>query len=158
MLFSRSVMSDSLQPHELQHTRLPCPSLSPGVCSKSSPFSWSWHSNHLILCCPLSLALNFSQHQDLFQWVGSSHQEAKVLELQLPHQSFQWIFRVDFLEEYARMLSCFSLVRLCVNPWDCNPPGSYVHGILQARILEWVAILSPRGSSWPRDRTHISSI
>ena len=55
MLFSHSVMSDSLQPHELQHIRLPCPSLSPGVCSKSSPFSWSWHSNHLILCCPLFL-------------------------------------------------------------------------------------------------------
>ena len=41
-------------------------------------------------------ALNLSQHQGLFQWVGSSHQVAKVLELQL--QSFQGIFRVDFLE------------------------------------------------------------
>ena len=52
-------------------------------------------SNHLILS-PRSLpALNLSQHQGLFQWVGSSHQVAKVLELQ--HQSFQWIFRVDFL-------------------------------------------------------------
>ena len=42
-------------------------------------------------------ALNLSQHQSLFQWVGSSHQVANVLELQLQHQSFQWIFRVDFL-------------------------------------------------------------
>ena len=40
---------------------------------------------------------NLSQHQDLFQWVSSSHQVAKVLELQLQHQSFQWIFRTDFL-------------------------------------------------------------
>ena len=40
-------------------------------------------------------ALNLSQHQGLFQWIGSSHQVSKVLELQ--HQSFQWIFRVDFL-------------------------------------------------------------
>ena len=39
---------------------------------------------------------------------------------------------------------------------DCNPPGSSVHGILQARILEWVAIPFSRGSSWPRDRTHVS--
>ena len=40
---------------------------------------------------------NFPQHQGLFQWFGSSHQVAKVLELQLQPQSFQWIFRVDFL-------------------------------------------------------------
>ena len=44
---------------------------------------------------PSPLALNFSQHQGLFQRVSSSHQVAKVLELQL--QSFQWIFRADFL-------------------------------------------------------------
>ena len=42
-------------------------------------------------------AINFSQHQGHFQWAGSSYQVAKVLELQLQHQSFQWIFRVDFL-------------------------------------------------------------
>ena len=42
-------------------------------------------------------ALNLSQHQSLFQWVSSSHQVAKVLEFQLQHQSFHWIFRVDFL-------------------------------------------------------------
>ena len=42
---------------------------------------------------PTSPALNFSQNQGLFQWVGSLHQVAKVLELQ--HQSFQWIFRID---------------------------------------------------------------
>ena len=42
-----------------------------------------------------SPAFSFSQHQGLFQWVSSSHQVAKVLELQ--HQSFQWVFRVNFL-------------------------------------------------------------
>ena len=41
--FSCSVMSDSLRPHGLQHTRLPCPSLSPGVCSDSWPLSWWCH-------------------------------------------------------------------------------------------------------------------
>ena len=46
---------------------------------------------------PSALALNLSQHQGLFQVVSSSHQLAKVLELQLQDQSFQWIFRVDFL-------------------------------------------------------------
>ena len=44
-----------------------------------------------------SPAFNLSQHQGLFQWVSSSHQVAKVLELQLQHQSFQRIFRTDFL-------------------------------------------------------------
>ena len=46
---------------------------------------------------------------------------------------------------------------LC-DPMDCSPPGSSVHGILQARILEWVAMSSSRGSSHARDRTQVSCI
>ena len=42
------------------------------------------------------------------------------------------------------------------NPTDCSPPGSSVRGILQARILEWVAIPFSRGFSQPRDRIHVS--
>ena len=49
------------------------------------------------LLSPSPPALNLSHHQGLFQWVSSSHQVAKVLEFQLQHQSFQWIFRTDFL-------------------------------------------------------------
>ena len=49
------------------------------------------------LLSPAPPAYNLSQHQDLFKWVSSSHQVAKVLEFQLQHQSFQWIFRTDFL-------------------------------------------------------------
>ena len=45
-----------------------------------------------------------------------------------------------------------SCLTLC-NPMDCSPPGSSVHGVFQARILEWVAISSSRGSSQPRDQT-----
>ena len=48
---------------------------------------------------PASPVFNLSQHQSLFQWVSSSHQVAKVLKLQFHHQSFQWIFRTDFLED-----------------------------------------------------------
>ena len=44
------------------------------------------------------------------------------------------------------------------NLMDCSLPGSSVHGILQARTLEWVAISCSRGSSRPKDRTHISCI
>ena len=50
--------------------------------------------NHLILSSFYSPALNLFQHQGVFQWVSYSHQVAKVLELQLHHQSFQWIVRV----------------------------------------------------------------
>ena len=49
------------------------------------------------LLFPSSPAFNLSQHQGLFQWVSSLHQMAKVLEFQLQHQSFQWMFRTDFL-------------------------------------------------------------
>ena len=46
---------------------------------------------------PSPPAFDLSQEQDLFQWVSSSHRVVKVLQLQLQHQSFQWIFRTDFL-------------------------------------------------------------
>ena len=46
---------------------------------------------------------------------------------------------------------------LC-NPMDCSPPDSSVQGILQARILEWVAIPFSRGSSWPRAWTRVSCV
>ena len=49
-----------------------------------------------------------------------------------------------------------SYLTLC-DPVDCSPPGSSVHGILQARILEWVAMPSRR-SSWPRDQTQVSQL
>ena len=49
------------------------------------------------LLSPSSPAFNLSQHQGLFKWVSSSYQVAKILEFQLQHQSFQWIFRTDLL-------------------------------------------------------------
>ena len=55
LLFSRSVVSDSLRSQGLQQARLPCPSLSSRVCSNSCPFELVMPSNHLILCCPLLL-------------------------------------------------------------------------------------------------------
>ena len=50
-----------------------------------------------------------------------------------------------------------SCLTLC-DPMDYNPLGSSIHGILQARILEWVAMPSSRGSSRPRDHTHVSYV
>ena len=50
-----------------------------------------------------------------------------------------------------------SVLSLC-DPMDCSPPGSSVHGILQVRVMEWVATPSSRVSSQPRDRTHVSYV
>ena len=87
-------MSNSLQPHGLQHSRPPYPSPAPGACSNSCPSNRWCHPTIHPLSSPSPPALNLSQHQDLFQWVGSLHQVAKVLVLHLQHQSFQWIFRL----------------------------------------------------------------
>ena len=89
-------MSDSLQPHEPQHTRPPCSSPTPVVYSNSRPLSWWCHPTISSSVVPFSSHLQSFQHQGLFQWVSSLHQVAKVLELQLQHQSFQWILRTDF--------------------------------------------------------------
>ena len=55
------------------------------------------------------------------------------------------------------MMLILSRVRLC-NPMSCCPPGSSVCGIFQARILEWVAVSSSRGSFRPRDWTHVACV
>ena len=54
------------------------------------------------------------------------------------------------------MLNHFSHVWFFATLWICSLPGSCVHGILQAWLLEWVAVPSSKGSSWTRDRTHVS--
>ena len=94
---SRSVLSDSLRSYELQHSRPPCPSPTAGVYPNPCPLSQWCHpaiSSSVIpfSSCPQSFPASVS-----FQWVISSHQVAKVLELQLQHQSFQWTPRTDLL-------------------------------------------------------------
>ena len=67
-----------------------------GVYSNSCPLSWWCHST-ISSSVIFSSCLQSFNHQGLFKWVSSSHQVAKVLEFQLQHQCFQWIFRTDFL-------------------------------------------------------------
>jgi len=85
------------EPHESQHTRLPCPSPTPTVhqthVHRVSDASQPSHP----LSSPTSPALNPSQHQSLFQWVSSLHYVAKVLEFPPQHQSFQRTPRTDLL-------------------------------------------------------------
>ena len=95
--FSRSVMSDSLWPHGLQHARPPCPSPTPWACSNPCPLIGDAIQASHPLSSPSPPAFSLSQHQGLFKWVSSSQQVGKVLELQLKHQSFQWTPRADML-------------------------------------------------------------
>ena len=67
------------------------------------------------LSSPSPPAFNLAQNQGLFQWVSSLHQVAKVLEFQLQHQSFQWIFRIDFL-------------------WDTLVEFPYIQGTLKSLL------------------------
>ena len=94
---SHSIVSNSLQSHGLQHARPRCPSPTPGVYSDSCPLSWWYHRTISSSVVPFSSRLQSFPHQGLFKWVSSSHQVNKILEFQLQPQSFQWIFRIDFL-------------------------------------------------------------
>ena len=94
LLFCRYVMSDwgpmdwSMAGFPLFHYLY--------VCSNSCPWSHWCYLTILSSTTSFLFVFNLSQDEGLFQWVAFSHQVAKVLELQL-HQSFQWIFWVDFL-------------------------------------------------------------
>ena len=97
LLFSCSVVCNSSRCHGPKHARLPCPSLSPRVCSNSCPLSQRCHpiissSVAHFSSCPQAFPASGS-----FLRSGLTHQVARVLELQFQHQSFQWIFRTDLL-------------------------------------------------------------
>ena len=70
---------------------------------------------------------------------------------------YHWIYRLLSLVKVKWSEFAQSCLTLC-DPMDCSPPGSSLHGILQARVLEWIAVSFSRGSSQPRDRTRVSLI
>ena len=95
ILFSRAVLSHYLPPHGLKHTRLPCPSPSPGACSNSCPLSQWCHPPISTSVIPFLLPSVFRSIR-VFSNESFLPKVAKVLELQ--HQSFPWIFTIDFLQ------------------------------------------------------------
>ena len=95
--FICSVVSNSLPPHELQHTRPPCPSPTPGVYSNSCPSSRWCHPTISSSVIPFSSCPQSLSASGAFPMSQSSHEVAKVLEFQLQHQSFQWTPRTDLL-------------------------------------------------------------
>ena len=100
-------MSDSLWLHELQHARLLCPSRTAGVNPNPCPLSQWCHPTSSSSVVPFSSYLQSFQASGFFsQWVSFTPQVAKVLELQLQHQSFQWLFRTYFLQYWLVLSPC----------------------------------------------------
>ena len=96
--------------------------------------------------CPVMLVLSRASYLTFLK-------SSVFIEVDFIHFMF-FFFLINYM--------CVCLVaQLCLtlcNPLDCCPSGSFVHGILQTRILEWVAMPSSRGSSQPRDQTQVSCI
>ena len=82
-----------------------CPPLSSGV-SNSCPLTQWCYLTFSYSVAPSPFTFSLSQQQGLFQWISSFHQVAKVLELQLHHPSFQWIFRVDSFYDWLVWSPC----------------------------------------------------
>ena len=103
------------------------------------------------LLFPSLPAFNLSQHQGLFQWVSSSHQLAKVLELQ--HQSFQWIFRVDFLSGWPVWSPCYCMDDLPEQTLFLGHWGLVLFLAIRSNfdLIWWMSGLSvrPRHRSFP---------
>ena len=93
-------------PHGLQYARLPCPSLSPGVCSNSCPLSQWCYPTISSSFVPFSSCLQSFPSSGSFPVSRSWHQMAKVLEVQLQHESFQCIFKVVYLQDWLIWSPC----------------------------------------------------
>ena len=95
--FSCSIMSNSLQSHGLQHTRLSCPSTTPWACSSSCPLSPLMPSSHLILCHPIFLLPSIFPSIRVFSESVLHIRWPKYWSFSFSISPFQWIFGTDFL-------------------------------------------------------------
>ena len=154
-------MSDSVRPHRRQPTRLPCPWDSPG---KNTGLGY-----HFLLQC-----MKVKSESEVAQLCPTL---SDPMDCSLPGSSVHGIFQARVLEWGAIAFSSKHLypspihdnvlkkssevVQSCstlCDPMDCSLPGSSVHGIFQARVLEWVAVSFSRWSFQPMDRTRVSII
>jgi len=96
--FSRSVLSDSLRPHGLQHARLPCPSPTPRAYSNSTSVVLVMPSNHLILCHPLFLTPSIFPSIRVFS-------SQSVLHIRWPKYCLSFSFSISPSSEYSELIS-----------------------------------------------------
>ena len=166
-------MSDSLQPHGL-YSPQNSPGQNTGVGSHSllqGIFPAQGSNPGLSHCRWILYQLSHQGNPRILEWVaspspgdlpnpgvepGSPALQGDSLPTGYPgshgrrYYTIYWI-----LHEAVSMLSCFSHVPLVVTPWTVAPQPSSVLGILQVRILEWLAMPSSRGSSRPTDQTDL---
>ena len=95
--FSCTAVSDSLRPHEPQHTRPPCPSPTPGVYPNSCPFSWWCHLTVSSSVVPFSLCPQSFPASGSFQMSQFFSSGGPSIGVSTSHQSFQWTPRTDLL-------------------------------------------------------------
>ena len=132
---------------------------------------WKWGSEgaHTPFCCLqwLPAWTGFHCHCRLsFQgYHRADNRGMGIGQLELLQISLFTVTKIHpfFLNKYSPdcCLCVCSVAQSCQTlcaSWNCSPPVSPVHGIFQARILEWFAMPSSRGSSWPTDRTHASYV
>ena len=117
------------------------------VCSNSCALDQWCHPNFLTSVPLFSSCLLLYQHQDLFQWVGRLHQVAKLLELQLQYQSFQWIFRTDFLSDCLVWFSCYPR-----DSQECSPTPQFKSINYSGLSFLYSRILTSRYNYWKHHR------
>ena len=124
------------------------------ICSFVSPNEDGFVPIYSLSFSWLSFLFSISLSFFFFLWTS------KYIILKVPDGKVSYLFHMRTNPSLTWLkVACLyaKLLQLCLtlcNSMNCNPPGSSAHGILQARILEGVAILSSRGSSQPRDQTH----
>ena len=96
LLFSHSVVSDSLGLHGLQHTRIPCPSLSPGACSNSCPSTWWYHTTISSSVVPFSSCLK--------SFPASVFSNESALHIKWP-EYWSFSFSISLSNEYSGLIS-----------------------------------------------------
>ena len=145
------------------------------VCARSAPQSCPTLCDPMDCSPPSGSSVHGISQARILEWVdmsfsrGSSRPRGQTqvfcigrwVPYHLGHQGSPWyclkelkICNICSVQFSSVTQSCLTLC----DPTDCSPPGSSVHGISQARILEWVDISFSRGSSQPRDRTQVSHV
>ena len=126
-------------------------------------------------CCPAPCLVHRKvskclSHEWMWEFVKPGHKATLQVLIHFARKEMQGQFcSKGILQEWedrwpsvshpcVRVCSVAQLCLTLCDPTNCSPPGSSVHEILQARVLEWVAIAFSGGSSLPRDRTQVSCI
>ena len=161
-------MSDSLQPHELHHARLPSLSIT-NIKTWKQHSVIAWNNSVIITkihkccfdvlhCLQILYHLSHQRSPRILEWVvypfSRDLPDPGIEQGSLALHVDSWPAELPE-KHHAQSINC---VQLSCNPMVYSLPGSSVHGISQARILEWVVISFSRGSSWSREWTHVSCI